>query len=132
MARDRDADRANSLPHGPALALTLDFLEWLAPGPRPYADVMEAWRTSCPRLSIWEDALADGLVRVERDSGARPPQTVVLLTDRGGDVLAAGRGSDSPRRPNDPMLPHSFGIYADQELGGAESEDWLRSNARTW
>ena len=32
--------------------LVLDFLDWLAAGPRPYAEVMEAWRTSCPRLSI--------------------------------------------------------------------------------
>lgn len=37
-------------------ALVLDLLEWIGPSPRPYAEVMEAWRTSCPRLSVWEDA----------------------------------------------------------------------------
>ena len=37
--------------------LILDFLEWIGGGPRPYAEVMEAWRTSCPRLTVWEDAI---------------------------------------------------------------------------
>lgn len=49
--------------------LTLDFLRWLAEQPRSYAETMEAWRTSCPRLSIWEDALAGGLVMVRRAPG---------------------------------------------------------------
>ena len=42
--------------------LILDFLEWLAPEPRPYRDVMEAWRTSCPRLTVWEDSVDAGYV----------------------------------------------------------------------
>ena len=42
--------------------LILDLLDWLAPAPRPYAEVMEVWRTSCPRLPIWEDAVDAGLV----------------------------------------------------------------------
>jgi len=37
--------------------LILDFLEWLAIEPRPYADVMDSWRTSCPRLTVWEEAV---------------------------------------------------------------------------
>lgn len=45
-------------------SLVLDLLEWIGPSSRPYGDVMDAWRTSCPRLSIWEDALAAGLVEV--------------------------------------------------------------------
>ena len=36
--------------------LILDLLEWLGPSPRPYADVMDAWRTSCPKLPVWEEA----------------------------------------------------------------------------
>jgi hypothetical protein len=36
--------------------LVLDLLEWVGPSPRPYAEVLEAWRTSCPRLPVWEDA----------------------------------------------------------------------------
>ncbi len=47
-------------------ALTRQMLEWIGSGSRPYRDVMEAWRTSCPRLSIWEDACIDGLI--DRDA----------------------------------------------------------------
>ena len=52
--------------------LILDLLDWLAPAPRPYAEVMEVWRTSCPRLPIWEDAVDGGLVvrRVRAGQGA--------------------------------------------------------------
>jgi hypothetical protein len=42
--------------------LTLDLLRWLAAEPRTYAETMEAWRTSCPRLTIWEDAVGAGYV----------------------------------------------------------------------
>jgi hypothetical protein len=42
--------------------LILDFLEWLTADPRPYAEVMEVWRTSCPRLTVWEDAVDAGYV----------------------------------------------------------------------
>jgi hypothetical protein len=44
----------------PVDALILDLLEWIGPGERPYAEVMDAWRTSCPRLPVWEDANARG------------------------------------------------------------------------
>ena len=50
-------------------ALVLDFLEWVAAQPRPYTEVMEAWRTSCPRLTIWEDAVDQGLVVREHQAG---------------------------------------------------------------
>lgn len=42
--------------------LLLDLVEWLATRPRPYTEVMDAWRTSCPRLTIWEDAVDHGFV----------------------------------------------------------------------
>ena len=42
--------------------LVLDLVEWVAAAPRPYADVLEAWRTSCPRLTVWEEAQERGLV----------------------------------------------------------------------
>jgi D-3-phosphoglycerate dehydrogenase len=38
-------------------ALIIDLLEWIGPGPRSYAEVQEVWRTSCPRLPVWEDAV---------------------------------------------------------------------------
>jgi hypothetical protein len=43
-------------------ALVLDLLEWVGSSPRPYAEVLEAWRTSCPRLPVWEDANARGFI----------------------------------------------------------------------
>lgn len=42
--------------------LILDLLEWLGPEPRPYPDVMEAWRTSCPKLPVWEEANERGFI----------------------------------------------------------------------
>jgi hypothetical protein len=42
--------------------LILDLLEWMGPNPRPYAEVLEAWRTSCPRLPVWEDANDRGFI----------------------------------------------------------------------
>jgi hypothetical protein len=68
-------------------SLTLEFLAWVARQPRSYTETMEAWRTSCPRLSVWEDASRDGLVTIE---GAAP-QPRVVLTPRGKALLAAGR-----------------------------------------
>jgi hypothetical protein len=46
-------------------ALTRQLLEWVAEHPRSYSETMEAWKSSCPRLTVWEDALLDGLLRVE-------------------------------------------------------------------
>jgi hypothetical protein len=69
--------------------LTLDFLAWLSAGPQPYAEVMEAWRTSCPRLTIWEDAIDAGLVAHTQMPG-RP--ALVELTPMGAALLAAHRG----------------------------------------
>ena len=43
--------------------LVLDFVEWIAREPRLYSEVIETWRTSCPRLTIWEDAVDRGLSR---------------------------------------------------------------------
>lgn len=46
--------------------LILDLVEWVAAAPRSYDEVMGAWRTSCPRLPVWEEAVDRGLL-------ARPP-----------------------------------------------------------
>ena len=43
-------------------SLILDLLAWIGDEPRPYAEVMEAWRTSCPRLPVWEEATDRDLV----------------------------------------------------------------------
>ena len=51
--------------------LILDLLEWIALTPRPYSEVMDAWRTSCPKLPVWEEANDRGLVilRQAEDQG---------------------------------------------------------------
>lgn len=45
--------------------LILDLVAFVAERPRPYAEVLEAWRTSCPRLTVWEDAVDAGLVTLQ-------------------------------------------------------------------
>ena len=64
---------------------TLEFLTWVSIRPRTYGDAMESWRSTCPRLSIWEDALADGLIQIE--NGAAMDQSAVTLTARGRALL---------------------------------------------
>jgi len=65
-----------------ASLIMLQFLAWVVDRPRTYAGTMEAWRTTCPRLSVWEDAVIEGLVRIEND-----PDRAVRLTPRGHAVL---------------------------------------------
>jgi hypothetical protein len=50
-------------------SLVLDLLEWIGPDPRPYAEVLEAWRMSCPRLTVWEDANEQGFIERRREVG---------------------------------------------------------------
>lgn len=69
--------------------LVLDLVEWIAKEPRAYADVMDAWRTSCPRLTVWEDAVDRGLICRVTGQG-----NIVAVTSAGRSLLAAnGRGS---------------------------------------
>lgn len=44
-------------------SLVLDLLEWVAKKPRTYRQTMDAWRTSCPRLAVWEEAVDRKLVK---------------------------------------------------------------------
>jgi D-3-phosphoglycerate dehydrogenase len=60
-------------------ALIIDLLEWLTTRERTYQEVIEAWRTSCPRLPVWEDARDRGFVTMENSSG----REVVRLTPTG-------------------------------------------------
>jgi hypothetical protein len=66
-------------------ALTVQLLEWISSKPRTYEETLDAWRTSCPRLSIWEDACIDGLI--ECAPGGRilavSPKGKLLLTRAG-------------------------------------------------
>jgi hypothetical protein len=64
-----------------AHALTQQFLAWVAEAPRSYADA-EAWRRSCPHLSIWEDAIAGGLVRFEGGGSMKESRLVLTAAGR--------------------------------------------------
>lgn len=65
-------------------ALLLDLIAWVGETPKPYDDVMAAWRTSCPRLQVWEDAVDHGFV-VRRNDGAYGQ--LVDVTAKGRDFL---------------------------------------------
>ena len=66
--------------------LVLDLVEWVARGPKSYDEVMEAWRTSCPRFPVWEDAVELGLV-VRVCEGGRA--AMVRVTPEGAAFLMA-------------------------------------------
>lgn len=68
--------------------LVADLIEWIGCG-RTYTEVMDAWKTSCPRLPIWEEANARGLVARHRDEGGTE---WVRLTRAGEDLLREHRG----------------------------------------
>jgi hypothetical protein len=70
--------------------IMIQFLSWVADRPRSYAETMDAWRTSCPRLSVWEDAVIADLVRLEAEGGR-----VVNLTERGAAVLRQARNQET-------------------------------------
>jgi len=68
-------------------ALTIQLLEWIDARPRTYAESIDAWKTSCPRLSVWDDAVSDGLIRATRANGSSP---AVELTAAGRERLETG------------------------------------------
>jgi hypothetical protein len=70
---------------------TLEFLSWLARAERSYGDVRCAWRSTCPRLSAWEDALDQGLVAFAEGTARVSDATKVVLTARGRRVLDEAR-----------------------------------------
>jgi hypothetical protein len=67
--------------------LILDLIDWVASKERTYEEVMAAWRTSCPRLPIWEDANDRGLVVIENAGG----RSLVRATSSGRALLESRR-----------------------------------------
>ena len=63
--------------------LVLDLVEWVAKQPRPYAEMLDAWRTSCPRLTVWEEACDRGLVK----RTASKDGTIMVITEPGRRLL---------------------------------------------
>ena len=68
--------------------LILDLLEWIGPTQRPYRETMEAWRTSCPRLPVWEDATELGYIERHREPGQ---SAVVIVSASGAEHLRRNR-----------------------------------------
>jgi hypothetical protein len=65
--------------------LMLEFLAWLSSRRRTYAETMNAWQTTCPRHTVWEDAIMDELIQLNRSDELRDPE--VTLTPRGKALL---------------------------------------------
>lgn len=85
-----DTERGNLTGEKTPLAmLTVQFLAWLAAQPRSYHETMDAWRSSCPRLSVWEDAVGAGLVTLHSGNAPGMSNARVVLTPAGWGALAA-------------------------------------------
>jgi D-3-phosphoglycerate dehydrogenase len=69
-------------------SLILDLLEWIGPAGRPYDEVMDAWRTSCPRLPVWEEANRRELIERSRGQDRR---SVVTVSSAGMGLLQSHR-----------------------------------------
>jgi len=80
--------------------LILDLLEWLAARDRTYEEVIETWRTSCPKLPVWEDANDRGLVVKEEVQGCS-----LVKVSPSGHALLARRQSSQGIRPGVPARP---------------------------
>ena len=73
--------------------LMMQFLDWVARQPRTYGETMDAWRTSCPRISVWEDASLDGLVGLMDGASVGQGAARVTLTQAGVDSLERWRAA---------------------------------------
>jgi hypothetical protein len=74
--------------------LILDLLEWITKEERTYEQVMDAWRTSCPKLPVWEDANDRGLVATELVNA----RLIVRPTSSGRALLEGSRHSEAAHR----------------------------------
>ena len=97
MARVRSFSFKPSSPS----ALIIELLEWLSAQPRTYGETMDAWRTSCPRMPVWEDAKDGGLIEVVRSDGGGMNESAVKLTPLGRAVFNRGIQFDHSRSPGD-------------------------------
>jgi hypothetical protein len=64
-------------------ALIVDLLQWVASGDRTYREVIDTWRTSCPRLTVWEDANDRKLIATEQIDG----RELIKITSVGVEFL---------------------------------------------
>jgi len=90
-------------------SLILDLLEWLGSSPRPYAEVLDAWRTSCPRLPVWEDANDRGFVECRHEPGHG---RIVSVSPVGADYLHNNRPRARPSSDAPPVRDANGGTGA--------------------
>lgn len=65
--------------------LMIEFLSWLIERRRTYSEAMDAWQSHCPRQTIWEDAMIEGYIQLDRSDS--DPDPVVTLTECGRGLL---------------------------------------------
>lgn len=87
----------------PVEPLILDLLEWIGPGRRGYAEVLEVWRTSCPRLPVWEEANVRGFIDHIHEQGYA---AYAALTQLGLAHLKAHRSYSAPPHPTSVKPAH--------------------------
>jgi hypothetical protein len=80
--------------------LILDLLEWVGRRERTYQETLDVWRTSCPRLPVWEDANDRGLIEPASANG----RLLVRVTQEGLALL-------KEKRPQ---------VYAEQHCPGKQ------------
>ena len=85
----------------PVESLIIDLLDWIGPQGRPYGVVMDAWRTSCPRMPVWEEANARGFIDQSHRTGR---EAQVSVSPAGRAHLEALRRRESDHVPDPEVL----------------------------
>ncbi|MEP7056312.1 MAG: 3-phosphoglycerate dehydrogenase [Caldimonas sp.] len=87
----------------PVGTLVLDLLDWIGRERRPYAEVIDAWRTSCPKLPVWEEANVRGFVGRRHEAGG---EEQVFVTPAGFAQLESRRrvAAAAPHAPAAPEV----------------------------
>jgi hypothetical protein len=70
--------------------LMLQFLSWISDRRRTYTEAINAWQSTCPRHTIWEDAMIDGYIELKRHETVQDPE--VTLTADGVALLNGSNG----------------------------------------
>lgn len=80
---------ASTAQRGELDPLICDLIQWIGDDAKPYSDVMEAWRTSCPRLTVWEDAVERGFVARQFE----PERGLMVKVTTAGRQFASSRNT---------------------------------------
>ncbi len=83
--------------HTPIEPLVRDLVQWCAKEPKSYGEVLDVWRTSCPRLMVWEEAVARGLVHTRQDDSG--PGLIVDVTPLGRSYIELPSARPAPPTP---------------------------------